>query len=48
MQELNKNESITVKEQRDRKAAILKERKTKMDGLLTAEQKTKMTENGIY
>ena len=42
MQELNKNESITVKEQRDRKAAILKERKTKMDGLLTAGQKTKM------
>ena len=44
MQELNKNEGITVKEQRDRKAAILKERKTKMDGLLTAEQKTKMTQ----
>ena len=41
MQELNKNESITVKEMRDRKAAIKKERKTKMDGLLTAEQKTK-------
>jgi hypothetical protein len=44
MQDLNKNESITVKEQRDRKAAILKERKTKMDGLLTADQKTKMTQ----
>ena len=44
MQELNRNEGITVKEQRDRKAAILKERKTKMDGLLTAEQKTKMTQ----
>ena len=44
MQELNKNESITVKEQRDRKAAIAKERKTKMDGLLTAEQKTKQTQ----
>jgi Spy/CpxP family protein refolding chaperone len=44
LQELNKNESITVKEQRDRKAAIFKERKTKMDGLLTAEQKTKMTQ----
>jgi periplasmic protein CpxP/Spy len=41
MQELNKNESISVKEQRDRKAAIKKERKTKMDGLLTAEQKAK-------
>jgi Spy/CpxP family protein refolding chaperone len=44
MQELNKNESITVKEQRDRKVAIQKERKTKMDGLLTAEQKTKMAQ----
>ena len=44
MQELNRNEGITVKEQRDRKAAILKERKTKIDGLLTAEQKTKMTQ----
>lgn len=44
MQELNKNENITVKEQRDRKAAIQKERKTKMDGLLTAEQKTKMAQ----
>ena len=44
MQELNKNESITVKEHRDRKAAIAKERKTKMDGLLTAEQKTKQTQ----
>lgn len=44
MQELNKNESITVKEQRDRKAAIQKERKTKMDGLLTTEQKAKQTQ----
>ena len=44
MQELNKNESITVKEQRDRKAAIQKERKIKMDGLLTADQKTRMTQ----
>ena len=44
MQELNKNESITVKEQRDRRAAIQKERKTKMDGLLTAEQKAKQTQ----
>ena len=44
MQELNKNESITVKEFRDRKAAMLKEQKAKMDGLLTAEQKTKMAQ----
>ena len=44
MLELNKNENITVKEQRDRKAAIMKERKAKMGGLLTAEQKTKQTQ----
>lgn len=44
MQELKKNESITVKEMRDRRAAIQKERKTKMNGLLTAEQKTNMTQ----
>ena len=41
---LFRSEGITVKEQRDRKATILKERKTKMDGLLTAEQKTKMVQ----
>ena len=44
MQELKKNESITVKEMRDRRAAFQKERKTKMNGLLTAEQKTNMTQ----
>ncbi len=44
MQELNKNENITVKEQRNRKAAIMKEKKSKMDGLLTAEQKAKKDE----
>ena len=44
MQELNKQENITVKEMRTRKAAIQKDRKIKMDGLLTAEQKTKMTQ----
>lgn len=44
MQELSKNESITVKEMRDRKAAIQKDRKLKMEGLLTAEQKTKMAQ----
>lgn len=41
MQELNKNEDITVKEMRSRKAAIQKETKAKMDGLLTAEQKAR-------
>lgn len=42
MQELNKNESITVKEMRDRKAALMKEQKAKMEALLTPEQKTKL------
>ena len=44
MQELNKNESITVKEMRDRKQALHKEQKAKMDGLLTPEQKAKMVQ----
>ena len=44
MQDLNKNEGITVKEFRDRKASLRKEQKTKMDDLLTAEQKTKMSQ----
>ena len=44
MQELNKNESITVKEMRDRKQALRKEQKAKMDGLLTPEQKAKMVQ----
>ena len=42
MQELNKNESITVKEMRDRKFSLVKEQKAKMEALLTPEQKTKM------
>lgn len=42
MQELNKQDNITVKEMRSRKAAIEKERKNKMDGLLTADQKNKL------
>ncbi len=42
--ELNKNESITVKEQRDRKLALRKEEKTKMLSLLTPEQKAKMAQ----
>jgi len=36
---LNSNEKITVKEQRDQKAALLKEQKSKMQSLLTPEQK---------
>jgi len=42
MQELNKLDNITVKEMRERKQTLHKEQKAKMDGLLTAEQKTKM------
>ena len=44
MQQLNKNEGMTVKDFRDRKAALRKEQKAKMDGLLTPEQKTKMAQ----
>ena len=42
MQDLNKQDNITVKEMRNRKTAIQKDRKTKMDGLLTADQKNKI------
>ena len=42
MQDLNKLETITVKEQRDRREVLKKDMKQKMDGLLTAEQKTTM------
>ena len=45
MQELNKNENITVKEQRDRKQALRTEQKAKMQALLTPEQKNKMEES---
>jgi Spy/CpxP family protein refolding chaperone len=44
LQELNKNENITVKESRDRKLALHKEQKAKMQSLLTPEQKTQMTQ----
>lgn len=42
MQELNKNENITVKEFRDRKAALHKDHKAAMQNLLTPEQKAQM------
>lgn len=42
--ELNKNENITVKEMRDRRAALAKEHKTAIDGILTQEQKNKIQE----
>jgi Spy/CpxP family protein refolding chaperone len=44
MTELNSNEKITVKEQRDRKASLLKEKHAKMESLLTPEQKNKMAQ----
>jgi Spy/CpxP family protein refolding chaperone len=44
LMELNKNEGITVKEARDKKAALRKEHKEKMRSLLTAEQKNKLVQ----
>lgn len=44
LQELNKNENITVKEFRDKKSALHKEQQAKMQSLLTPEQKTKMAQ----
>jgi len=42
LDELNKNENITVKEFRDKKYALKKEQKQKFMALLTPEQKTKL------
>ena len=42
MDALNKEENITVKEQKARKAALMAEQKAKRDVLLTTEQKTKL------
>lgn len=42
LQALNKNENITVKESRDKKYALKKERKQKLMALLTTEQKAKL------
>lgn len=42
MEALNKEENITVKEQKARKAALMTEQKAKRDALLTAEQKAKL------
>jgi hypothetical protein len=44
MLELNKNENITVKEFRDKKLALHKAQKAKMDNLLTTEQKSKVAQ----
>jgi Spy/CpxP family protein refolding chaperone len=40
--DLNKNENITVKESRDKKAELRKQQKEKMMTILTPEQKTKL------
>lgn len=44
MAELNKNENITVKEYKARKADILKSQKAQMDKVLTAEQKNQLAQ----
>jgi Spy/CpxP family protein refolding chaperone len=42
MEDLKKNEGITVKERNEKKKAIQEQHKAKMESLLTAEQKEKM------
>jgi Spy/CpxP family protein refolding chaperone len=44
MKALRQNESITVKEQRDRSEALRKTHRSQMENLLTAEQKRTLTE----
>lgn len=44
MAELNKNENITIKEYKTRKAVILKSQKAQMDKVLTPEQKNKLAQ----
>jgi len=44
MQALKQNDKMTVKELKDRKEAIRKDEKAKIDGLLTSEQKAKMAD----
>jgi len=45
MQALQKNENITVKEQRDQREALLKAHKKNIDNLLTADQKKQLADN---
>ncbi|MBK8311198.1 MAG: hypothetical protein IPL04_10185 [Chitinophagaceae bacterium] len=47
MEELKKNENITVKDQKERIAAIQKENKTKMQSFLTADQKAQIERNKV-
>ncbi len=44
MESLNKQDNLTVKEMRERKAALMQEQKSQMDQLLTAEQKAAVAE----
>lgn len=44
MQELNKNENITVKEQREKRTALAQQHKANVDKILTAEQKKELEE----
>ena len=47
MEELKKNDNITVKEQREKMEAIRKDNKTKMQSFLTADQKAQIEKNKI-
>ncbi len=47
MQALDKEQNITVKEMRERKAALMKEQKTKNETIFTPEQKEKMAQEKI-
>ncbi|CAN5608329.1 hypothetical protein BH10BAC3_BH10BAC3_04410 [soil metagenome] len=44
MQELNSKQKITVKEQRDQRAELVKTHKAKIDGIFTAEQKQQLAQ----
>lgn len=46
MQALNKNDNITVKDARTQRQALMQERKNKISGILTADQKTKFDQSG--
>jgi Spy/CpxP family protein refolding chaperone len=44
MQDLNKNESITVKEQKEKRAALVQQHKTNVQNILTPEQRKELEE----
>lgn len=47
MEELKKNENITVKEMKERRESIHKAHKAKIDGILTAEQKAQIEKSKV-